>query len=53
MLSQLPEVNAAAEEEIEKGTNQWTVFLVQNLGLLSGWGAMLLLAKIGHIFDFE
>jgi len=41
---QLPEVNAAAEEASKESGQAFSVFLTQNLGLLSGWIIILMLA---------
>ena len=49
---QLPEVNHAAEVEEEETGRQFSVFLIQNIGLLVGYGIMLFLAYFGGQIDF-
>ncbi|KAK2170035.1 hypothetical protein NP493_1167g00022 [Ridgeia piscesae] len=44
LVDMLPEVNAAAEEASKESGQAFSVFLTQNLGLLSGWIIILMLA---------
>ena len=50
---QLPEVNHAGEEESLVSGTMWKVFLLQNAGLLTGFGIMLFLAVYAEKIDFE
>lgn len=51
--TQLPEVNHAGEEEAKLTGHTWRIFLLQNGGLLLGYGIILLLAFFTERIDFE
>ncbi|KAK2177292.1 hypothetical protein NP493_608g02032 [Ridgeia piscesae] len=44
LVDMLPEVNAAGEEALKESGQTWSVLITQNLGLLSGWTIILMLA---------
>ncbi|KAI0214163.1 Zinc transporter ZIP8 [Lamellibrachia satsuma] len=44
LVDMLPEVNAAAEEATRETGQTFSIFLIQNLGLASGWIIILMLA---------
>jgi hypothetical protein len=50
---QLPEVNHASEEEIKLTGHTWRVFFLQNAGLLTGYGIMLILAIFNSQINFD
>ena len=52
-IFQLPEVTHAGEEEAKLSGHHVGVFLLQNLGLLSGYGIILLLTLVTGNIDFE
>ena len=52
-MFQLPEVNHAAQEEVKETGKMWPSFLLQNAGLVSGYGLMVFLASFTGKIDFE
>ncbi len=50
---QFPEVNHAADEEEKESGRVWSIFLLQNAGLLSGYGIMILMAYYGKYITLE
>lgn len=50
----MPEMNSAAESEENKVTiGPLMIFILQNVGLLCGFGVILLMAVYGGEIDFE
>ncbi|XP_052280033.1 metal cation symporter ZIP14-like [Dreissena polymorpha] len=47
LVDMLPEMNAATEVEDNKNMNHFTIYILQNLGLLTGFGLMLIMAIYG------
>ena len=51
---QMPEMNSCAEsEENKKQMGEKFIYLLQNLGLLTGFGIMLLMAVYGDKINLE
>ncbi|XP_013379013.1 zinc transporter ZIP14 isoform X2 [Lingula anatina] len=53
LADMMPEVNHATEDEQNVGQGKTKIFIIQNLGLLTGFGVMLLLALYGGNINFE
>lgn len=49
----MPEMNLAAESEEGKAFGKNKTFLLQNLGLLTGFGVMLIFAVFGEGIKIE
>ena len=50
LILQMPEMNDAAEVEENQNLSAYSILFLQNIGLLSGFGLMLLMAAYGgHI----
>lgn len=47
---QLPEVNHAAQEESKRTGKIWSIFFLQNAGLLLGYGFMIIMARYSKHF---
>ena len=52
-LFQLPEVNLASEEETKSTGHVWRIFFLQNMGLLCGYGIILVLAVFSDQINLE
>ena len=48
----MPEMNNAVESEADLRIGKKTAFLIQNIGLLVGFGLMFMLAVYGGQIDF-
>jgi len=56
LVDMLPEVNAAAEEDVRNGKDvklSLKIFFIQNCGLLTGYAIMIILAFFGDHIDLE
>ncbi|CAG5133672.1 unnamed protein product [Candidula unifasciata] len=53
LVDMMPEMNTAAESDEGKAFGQKKTFLLQNLGLLTGYGVMLIFAYFGDGINFE
>ena len=50
----MPEMNSAAESEENKKTiGPFKIFILQNVGLLAGFGVILIIAVYGSDINFE
>ena len=49
---QLPEVNAAAEEAMKESGQTISILITQNLGMLTGWTIILMLALYAGKINF-
>ena len=49
---QLPEVNKASEDEEHQHLGVFRIYLIQNAGMLTGFGIMLLMALYGGEIKF-
>ncbi|XP_076471660.1 metal cation symporter ZIP8-like [Babylonia areolata] len=52
LVDMMPEMNSASESEEGRKFGVAKTFLVQNLGLISGYSIILLLSLYGDVFDF-
>ncbi|KAL8618925.1 hypothetical protein ACOMHN_020344 [Nucella lapillus] len=53
LADMLPEMNSAAESPDGKELGEVKTFLIQNLGLLTGFGIILVLVAFGEYINFE
>uniref|UniRef100_A0A1I8GRW6 Zinc transporter ZIP14 n=2 Tax=Macrostomum lignano TaxID=282301 RepID=A0A1I8GRW6_9PLAT len=53
LVDMMPEVNSAMDTAKSFGLNRWKIFLLQNIGLLLGYGLILLIAVFGGEINIE
>lgn len=51
LVDMLPEANHAAEEEMKKTGKKWLVVVLQNAGMVAGFGLVLLFTRFSYIFS--